>query len=66
MLVASFGFLTCQLVSTMMTSAVIAIALALLAGLYIALDNASQLSADWDGSTLISLFLKDNVDLKQA
>ena len=66
MLVASLGFLTRQPVSTLMTSAVIAIALALPAGLYIALDNASQLSADWDGSTLISLFLKDNVDLKQA
>ena len=66
MLVASLGNLTRQPVSTLMTSAVIAIALALPAGLYIALDNASQLSADWDGSTLISLFLEDNVDLDQA
>lgn len=66
MLVTSLGSLTRQPVSTLMTSAVIAIALALPAGLYIALDNASQISADWDGSTLISLFLKDNTDLKQA
>jgi cell division transport system permease protein len=66
MLIASLGFLSRQPVSTLMTSAVIAIALALPAGLYIALDNASQLSADWDGSTLISLFLKDDVDIKQA
>jgi cell division transport system permease protein len=66
MLVASLGYLTRQPVSSLMTSAVIAIALALPAGLYIALDNASQLSADWDGSTMISLFLKDTTDLKQA
>jgi cell division transport system permease protein len=66
MLVASLGYLTRQPVSSLMTSAVIAIALALPAGLYIALDNASQLSADWDGSTMISLFLKDKADLKQA
>ncbi|NNL06924.1 MAG: cell division protein FtsX [Gammaproteobacteria bacterium] len=66
MLVASLGYLTRQPVSTLMTSAVIAIALALPAGLYIALDNASQLSADWDGSAMISLFLKDKTDLKQA
>lgn len=64
MLIASLGYLSRQPVSTLMTSAVIAIALALPAGLYIALDNASQLSADWDGTTLISLFLKDDVNIK--
>ncbi len=64
MLIASLGYLSRQPVSTFMTSAVIAIALALPAGLYIALDNASQLSADWDGTTLISLFLKDDVNIK--
>jgi len=66
MLIASLGFLSRQPVSTLMTSAVIAIALALPAGLYIALDNASQLSDDWDGTTLISLFLKHDVSIKQA
>lgn len=66
MLIASLGYLSRQPFSTLMTSAVIAIALALPAGLYIALDNASQLSADWDGSTLISLFLKDGVNIKTA
>ena len=65
-LVASLGYLTRQPVSSLMTSAVIAIALALPTGLYIALDNASQLSADWDGSTMISLFLKHDVSLKKA
>lgn len=66
MLIASLGYLSRQPISSLMTSAVIAIALALPAGLYIALDNASQLSADWDGTTLISLFLKDNVSIKKA
>ena len=66
MFIASLGFLSRQPFSTLMTSAVIAIALALPAGLYIALDNASQLSAGWDGTTQISLFLKDNVNIKQV
>ncbi len=66
MFITSLGFLSRQPFSTLMTSAVIAIALALPAGLYIALDNASQLSEGWDGSTQISLFLKDKVDLAQA
>ena len=66
MSIASLGYLSRQPFSTLMTSTVIAIALALPAGLYIALDNASQLSADWDGSTQISLFLKDDVSLKKA
>lgn len=66
MFIASLGYLSRQPFSSLMTSAVIAIALALPAGLYIALDNASQLSADWDGTTQISLFLKNNVSLKQA
>jgi len=66
MFITSLGYLSHQPFSTMMTSAVIAIALALPAGLYIALDNASQLSAGWDGTTQISLFLKDKVTIKQA
>lgn len=66
MLIASLGYLSRQPFSSLMTTAVIAIALALPAGLYIALDNASRLSADWDGTTLISLFLKDNVSLEKA
>jgi cell division transport system permease protein len=66
MFIASLGYLSRQPVSTLMTSAVIAIALALPAGLYVALDNISQLSAGWDSSTRISLFLKQDVDLKQA
>ncbi len=66
MSIASLGYLSRQLFSTLMTSAVIAIALALPAGLYIAVDNVSRLSDDWDGSTLISLFLKQDATLKKA
>lgn len=65
-LVGSIGFLFRQPLSTLMTSAVIAIALALPAGLYIALSNASAVSAGWDGSTQISLYLKSGVDEEQA
>lgn len=66
MLVASLGYLSRQPVSSLMTSAVIAIALALPAGLYIALDNVSQVSEGWDDTTQISLFLKMDTTIKQA
>ena len=55
-----------QPVATLMTAAVIAIALALPAGLYIALANIGQLSSGWDGSTQISLFLHTNVEQQAA
>lgn len=66
MSITSLGFLSRHPFSTLMTSAVIAIALALPAGLYIAVDNASRLSEGWDGSAQISLFLKDSVTLDKA
>jgi cell division transport system permease protein len=65
-LVGSIGFLFRQPLSTLMTSAVIAIALALPSGLYIALNNASEVSAGWDGSTQISLYLNPDIDEEQA
>ena len=58
---ASLGRLYAQPVSSLMTSAVIAIALALPVGLYIALDNVGKLSSDWDDSAQISLFLHTTV-----
>lgn len=64
--IASLGRLYTQPVATLMTAAVIAIALALPAGLYIALANIGQLSSGWDGSTQISLFLRDDVKLTTA
>ncbi|NOQ90593.1 MAG: cell division protein FtsX [Gammaproteobacteria bacterium] len=63
---ASLGRLYTQPIATMMTAAVIAIALALPTGLYIALANISQLSSGWDGSTQISLFLHTHVSQRDA
>ena len=63
---ASLGRLYAQPVATFMTAAVLAIALALPVGLYIALDNVAKLSSDWGGSTQISLFLHTKVKQKEA
>ncbi len=63
---ASLGRLYAQPIATLMTAAVIAIALALPVGLYIALDNVGQLSSDWDSSTQISLFLHTHVKKRDA
>lgn len=65
-LIASLGYLSRQPIATLMTSAVIAIALALPTGLYVALTNAADLSEGWDNSTRISLFLNTQVNNKQA
>ena len=65
-LLGSLGHLTRQPMSTMMTTAVIAIALTLPAGLYLALNNISGLSEGWDSSTKISLFLHTRVSEKKA
>ena len=63
---ASLGQLYAQPAATLMTAAVIAISLALPVGLYIALDNATKISSDWDGSTQISLFLRTHVKNSDA
>ncbi len=55
-----------QPVATLMTAAVIAIALALPVGLFIALNNAGQVSGDWGDSTQISLFLHTHVEEQAA
>ena len=65
-LIASLGFLWRNAISSLMTIAVIAIALALPAGLYAMLDNVSRASIGWDNSAQISLFLKDSVTEEQA
>lgn len=65
-LLGSLGHLTRQPLSTSMTTAVIAIALTLPAGLYLALNNISGLSAEWDSSTKISLYLHANTSEKKA
>jgi cell division transport system permease protein len=63
---ATLGRLYAQPVATLMTVAVIAIALALPTGLYIALTNVGQISSGWDGSTQISLFLHTEVSTDDA
>lgn len=65
-LIGSLGHLTRHPMSTLMTTAVISIALTLPAGLYLALNNISSLSDDWDSSTKISLFLHTDVSDKKA
>ena len=47
--------------SSIMTAAVIGIALAMPSGLYLLLDNIDRLSGSWDGQTSLSIFLKDSV-----
>jgi len=65
-LIASLGVLSRNPLSSFMTIAVIAIALALPAGMYAALNNLSSVSVGWDDSAQISLFLKTKVSEKQA
>jgi cell division transport system permease protein len=64
--IASLGHLTRNPMPTFMTSAVIAISLALPAGLYVVLGNVGQLGDSWDNSTQISLYLKPAASLDQA
>lgn len=52
--------------SSLLTWLVIGIALALPVGLNVALDNVSQVSADWDSPAQISLFLQDEVSKDEA
>lgn len=65
-LIASLGTMTRQPASSFMTIAVIAIALALPSGLLVLLNNASQVSVDWDNNAQISVFLKVSTKEKQA
>ena len=62
----SLGRLYRNLLPSTMTAAVIGIALALPAGLYLMLDNLHRLSGSWDGQASISVFLKDEVPAQQA
>lgn len=63
---ASLGRLTRAPLSTLMTSAVIGIALALPTGLYLLLDNVQELSGSWEGAASISLFIKQEVEEKSV
>ncbi|MDH5765279.1 MAG: permease-like cell division protein FtsX [Gammaproteobacteria bacterium] len=65
-LIASLGYLVRNRISTLMTMTVIAIALALPSGLYVLINNISHVSAGWDNTAQISLFLKSDISEKQA
>lgn len=65
-LVASLGQLAAQPVSTVMTVAVIGIALALPAGLQLLVSNARILSGHWEGAAELSVYLKEDVSLDAA
>ncbi len=62
----SLGVLSRGPFATLMTAAVIGIALALPSGLNVVLQNAQQLSGGWDGAAQISLFLKRTVPEDEA
>lgn len=62
----SLGQLWRQPVSTLMTTAVIAIAMALPAALYVLLQNSYDISEKWDNSNQITVFMKQSVDEKAA
>lgn len=65
-LIASLGLLSRNGLSSFMTMAVIAIALALPTGMYLGLSNISSISVGWDNSAQISLFLKSDVTERRA
>ncbi len=65
-LVSTLGGLYRAPLSTLMTTTVIGIALALPAGLFVLLQNVQHLSSSWDNGTQISLFLKSTVKAAQA
>ena len=64
-LVSSLGQLWRTPFSTLMTAAVIGIALALPAGLHVLLSNVQQLSSGWEDSAQVSLFIKQGVPEKR-
>lgn len=63
---SSLGRLSRDPLNTLMTGAVIGIAIALPAGLFTLIQNIETLSADWDGTANISLFLKQETSEKTA
>ena len=65
-LISSLGRLYRSPISTLMTAAVIGIALALPTGLLVLLDNLQRVSIGWDGSATISLFLEQSLDDEAA
>ena len=63
---STLGHLVRRPVSTLLTTAVLGIALALPSGLHVALENIRNMSSGWDVTADISLFLHQNVSLSAA
>lgn len=66
MSLSSLGRLFHNPLSTMMTAAVIGIAIALPSGLYLLVDNVRVLTGTWDGASSISLFLEQSLSDEQT
>lgn len=66
MSLASLGRLTRHPLATLMTAAVIGIAIALPAGLHLLIDNVRTLSGSWEGASSISLFLDQTLSDEQS
>lgn len=64
--ISTLGSLYRTPLSTLLTTMVVGIALALPAGLFVVLQNVQHLSASWDNGAQISLFLKQGVNQSQA
>ncbi|MCU7834530.1 MAG: permease-like cell division protein FtsX [gamma proteobacterium symbiont of Taylorina sp.] len=62
----SLGLLSHTPFATLMTAAALGIALALPAGLYVVLEQAEQLSSDFDTISQISLFMKKDLNEQQV
>lgn len=62
----SLGLLVRQRVTTLLSGGVIAVSLALPAGLYVALATVADLSRRWEGAPRISVYLKQEVTETQA
>ena len=62
----SLGRLYRNRIPSLMTAAVIAIALAMPSGLYLLLGNLERLSGSWDGQASLSVFLKNEVTAADA
>ncbi len=65
-LVASLGRLASHPLSTLMTVAVIGIALALPAGLHLLVSNGRALGGQWDEAAELSVYLREDVELAAA
>ena len=65
-LLASLGRIARHPLSTLMTVAVIGIALALPAGLHLVVTNGRTLSGHWEGAAELSVFMRPGVPLEQV